>query len=108
EMKHGPIALIGPGTPVLVDATTTPLREKLASNLAEVTARGAHVIAVCADGDERLDDLTADVFRVPRVDWLLAPMLSVVAGQQVALEIALARGLTVDQPRNLAKTVTVE
>ena len=108
EMKHGPIALIGHGTPVLVDATTGPLREKLASNVEEVAARGAHVIAVCADGDERLDGLAADVFRVPRVDWLLAPLLSVVPWQLIALELAQARGLNVDQPRNLAKTVTVE
>jgi glucosamine--fructose-6-phosphate aminotransferase (isomerizing) len=108
EMKHGPIALIGEDTPVVVAATGSPLHDKLASNIEEVAARGARVIAVVDDEDSPAGRLAAHRFTVPAVDWLLSPLLSVVPMQLLAYELAVARGLNVDQPRNLAKTVTVE
>jgi len=108
EMKHGPIALIGEDTPVVVAATGSPLHDKLASNIEEVAARGARVIAVVDDEDSPAARLAAHRFTVPTVDWLLSPLLSVVPMQLLAYELAVARGLNVDQPRNLAKTVTVE
>jgi glutamine---fructose-6-phosphate transaminase (isomerizing) len=108
EMKHGPIALIGEDTPVVVAATGSPLHDKLASNIEEVSARGARVIAVVDDEDSAAGRMAAHRFTVPAVDWLLSPLLSVVPMQLLAYELAVARGLNVDQPRNLAKTVTVE
>jgi glucosamine--fructose-6-phosphate aminotransferase (isomerizing) len=108
EMKHGPIALIGEDTPVVVAATNSPLHEKLASNIEEVAARGARVIAVVDDEDSAAGRLAAHRLTVPQVDWLLSPLLAVIPMQLLAYELAVARGLNVDQPRNLAKTVTVE
>jgi glutamine---fructose-6-phosphate transaminase (isomerizing) len=108
EMKHGPIALIGEDTPVVVAATGSPLHDKLASNIEEVAARGARVIAIVDDEQSAAGRLAAHRFTVPAVDWLLSPLLSVVPMQLLAYELAVARGLNVDQPRNLAKTVTVE
>jgi glucosamine--fructose-6-phosphate aminotransferase (isomerizing) len=108
EMKHGPIALIGEDTPVVVAATSSPLHDKLASNIEEVAARGARVIAVVDDEDSAAGRLAAHRLTVPQVDWLLSPILAVIPMQLLAYELAVARGLNVDQPRNLAKTVTVE
>jgi glutamine---fructose-6-phosphate transaminase (isomerizing) len=108
EMKHGPIALIGEDTPVVVAATGSPLHDKLASNIEEVAARGARVIAIVDDEQSAAAQLAAHRLTVPAVDWLLSPLLSVVPMQLLAYELAVARGLNVDQPRNLAKTVTVE
>jgi glutamine---fructose-6-phosphate transaminase (isomerizing) len=108
EMKHGPIALIGEDTPVVVAATGSPLHDKLASNMEEVAARGARVIAVVDDEQSPAAQLAAHRFTVPAVDWLLSPLVAVVPMQLLAYELAVARGLNVDQPRNLAKTVTVE
>ena len=108
EMKHGPIALIGEDTPVVVAATSSPLQDKLASNIEEVAARGARVIAVVDDEDSAAARLAAHRLTVPKVDWLLSPILAVIPMQLLAYELAVARGLNVDQPRNLAKTVTVE
>jgi glucosamine--fructose-6-phosphate aminotransferase (isomerizing) len=108
EMKHGPIALIGEDTPVVVAATGSPLHDKLASNMEEVAARGARVIAVVDDEQSPAGKLAAHRLTVPAVDWLLSPLVSVVPMQLLAYELAVARGLNVDQPRNLAKTVTVE
>ena len=105
EMKHGPIALLDERTPVVCVATDSPVLEKVASNMAEVQARGAHVIAVTTEGS-RVD--AEEVIPVPRTDWLLQPVLAIVPLQLLAYYIARARGLNVDQPRNLAKTVTVE
>ena len=107
-MKHGPIALIGEDTPVVVAATGSPLHDKLASNMEEVAARGARLIAIVDDEQSAAAQLAAHRFTVPAVDWLLSPLLSVVPMQLLAYELAVARGLNVDQPRNLAKTVTVE
>ncbi len=108
EMKHGPIALLDERTPVVCVATDSPVLEKVASNLQEVRARGAHVIAVTTAGDERIRPHAEAVIPVPRTDWMLQPILAVIPLQMLAYAIAQHRGLNVDQPRNLAKTVTVE
>jgi glutamine---fructose-6-phosphate transaminase (isomerizing) len=104
-MKHGPIALLGEGTPVVVVATDSPVFEKVVSNMQEVRARGAMVIAVGGDAAVPYAD---EVLRVPAADWMLQPLLAVIPLQLLAYRIARLRGLNVDQPRNLAKTVTVE
>ncbi|HEY6397419.1 MAG TPA: glutamine--fructose-6-phosphate transaminase (isomerizing) [Solirubrobacteraceae bacterium] len=108
EMKHGPIALLDESTPVVVVATESPVREKVISNMQEVKARGARVIAVATEGDEEIVMHADEVIAVPRTYWLLTPPLAVIPLQLLAYHIARARGLNVDQPRNLAKTVTVE
>jgi glucosamine--fructose-6-phosphate aminotransferase (isomerizing) len=106
ELKHGPIALIDKATPVvaIVPAEHSVLAEKMASNIQEVKARGAVVIAIC-----EFDFVGADhLIRIPKIDQLLQPVLAVVPLQVIAYEMAVARGNDVDQPRNLAKSVTVE
>jgi glucosamine--fructose-6-phosphate aminotransferase (isomerizing) len=108
EMKHGPIALLEDGTPVVVVATDSPVKDKVVSNMQEVAARGAHVIAVAAESDHEIDEHARQVLRVPDVDWMLQPLLGTIPLQLLAYAIASKRGLNVDQPRNLAKTVTVE
>ena len=108
EMKHGPIALLGEDTPVVVVATDSPVLDKVVSNVQEVRARGAHVIAVASEGNPTIDAHADEVLRVPALDWMLQPLLAVIPLQLLAYFIARKRGLNVDQPRNLAKTVTVE
>jgi glucosamine--fructose-6-phosphate aminotransferase (isomerizing) len=108
EMKHGPIALLDEQTPVVCVATDSPVLDKVLSNIAEVRARGAHVIAVATAGTGQVAEHAEEVVEVPRTDWLLQPLLAVIPLQLLAYYIARARGLNVDQPRNLAKTVTVE
>ncbi|WP_243030808.1 glutamine--fructose-6-phosphate transaminase (isomerizing) [Thermus altitudinis] len=108
EMKHGPIALIDEHLPVVVLATRGPLYEKTLSNIQEVRARGGKVIAIATEGDGEIPKLAQDVIPVPEVHPLLAPIVSVVPLQLLAYEIAVLLGRDVDQPRNLAKSVTVE
>jgi glucosamine--fructose-6-phosphate aminotransferase (isomerizing) len=108
EMKHGPIALLDTDTPVVVVATRIHVYDKLVSNIQEVRARGAHVIAIATDGDEDIQHHADDVIYVPRTPAFLQAVLAVVPLQLLAYRIARLRGLNVDQPRNLAKTVTVE
>ena len=108
EMKHGPIALLDDHTPVVCVATASHVADKLQSNLQEVRARGAEVIAIATAGDPDIADVADQVIEVPRTDPLLRPMLAVVPLQLLAYHIARGRGEDVDQPRNLAKTVTVE
>ena len=108
EMKHGPIALLDQSTPVVAVATDSPVLEKLVSNMQEVRARGAHVIAVASEGNVTIGEHAEQVIRVPQADWMLQPLLAVIPLQLLAYGIARRRGLNVDQPRNLAKTVTVE
>src|SRR5262249_20433168 len=108
EMKHGPIALLDEGTPVVCVATDGDLRDKLSSNIAEVRARGASVIAIAGDRDEEMQHLVDDVIYVPDGNPLLAPVLAVLPLQLLAYELASGLGFDVDRPRNLAKTVTVE
>jgi glucosamine--fructose-6-phosphate aminotransferase (isomerizing) len=108
EMKHGPIALIDDGMPVVVVATRNSQYEKVLSNIEEVRTRGGHVIAVATEGDTAIADLCEDVFYVPDVPEVLQPMLTVVPLQLLAYHAAVLRGKDVDRPRNLAKSVTVE
>jgi glucosamine--fructose-6-phosphate aminotransferase (isomerizing) len=108
EMKHGPIALLTERTPVVCVATDSPVRGKVVSNMQEVRARGAHVIAVATEGDATISEHAEEVLPVPPTDWILQPLLAVIPLQVLAYKIARKRGLNVDQPRNLAKTVTVE
>lgn len=108
EMKHGPIALIDEHLPVVVLATQGPLYEKTLSNIQEVRARGGKVIAIATLGDAGIAKVAQDVLYVPEVHPLLAPIVSVVPLQLLAYEIAVLLGRDVDQPRNLAKSVTVE
>jgi glucosamine--fructose-6-phosphate aminotransferase (isomerizing) len=107
-MKHGPIALLSEKTPVVCVATESPVRGKVVSNMQEVRARGAHVIAVATEGDVTIGEHAEEVLHVPATDWILQPLLAVIPLQVLAYKIARKRGLNVDQPRNLAKTVTVE
>ncbi len=107
EMKHGPIALLDQDTPVVVVATDSPVLEKVISNMQEVRVRGAHVIAVASEGTD-LGEHAEETLVVPPTDWMLQPLLAVIPLQLLAYRIARLRGLNVDQPRNLAKTVTVE
>jgi glucosamine--fructose-6-phosphate aminotransferase (isomerizing) len=108
EMKHGPIALLEPGTPVVVVATDIHVYDKLVSNIQETRARGAKVIAIATDGNEDIQHHADDVIFVPKTPNFLQAALAVVPLQLLAYRIARLRGLNVDQPRNLAKTVTVE
>jgi glutamine---fructose-6-phosphate transaminase (isomerizing) len=108
EMKHGPIALLDARTPVVCIATDSHVADKLASNLQEIRARRAQVIAVATEGADAIAEAADDVLWVPRTSPLLQPALAVIPLQLLAYHIAQLRGLDVDQPRNLAKTVTVE
>jgi glucosamine--fructose-6-phosphate aminotransferase (isomerizing) len=108
EMKHGPIALLEEATPVVCVATTSPVLDKLVSNLQEARARGARVIAIATAGEGLVEPHADVTVPVPRTDWMLQPILAVIPLQLLAYAIARRRGLNVDQPRNLAKTVTVE
>jgi glucosamine--fructose-6-phosphate aminotransferase (isomerizing) len=108
EMKHGPIALLDEATPVVCVATRSPVLEKLLSNVQEARARGARVIAVTTGGDGVVEPHVDATIAVPATDWMLQPILAVIPLQLLAYAIARNRGLNVDQPRNLAKTVTVE
>jgi glucosamine--fructose-6-phosphate aminotransferase (isomerizing) len=108
EMKHGPIALIEPGTPVVALAPQDRVCEKMLSNIQEVQARGASVITIATEGDHRFDHHQGPVFYVPQSKWYLSPILISIPLQLLAYYIADLRGTDVDQPRNLAKSVTVE
>ncbi len=108
EMKHGPIALIDQEMPVLAIAPRDPWYEKMISQIEQAKARGGTVIAVASDGDDRIPELVDHVLWVPECPWLLSPVVTVIPLQMLAYHIASLRGLDVDQPRNLAKSVTVE
>ena len=108
EMKHGPIALLDESTPVVAVATDSPVLDKVISNMAEVRARGAKVIAIATRDNPDVGEHSDYVLSVPDVDWMLQPLLAVIPLQVLAYAVARRRGLNVDQPRNLAKTVTVE
>ncbi len=108
ELKHGPLALIEPGVVVVAVTTDAAMHEKILSNVAEVKARGATVIAVAADDDEQIDAVADFVLRVPRTPALFTPMIDIVPLQLLAYSLARGLGRNVDRPRNLAKTVTVE
>jgi glucosamine--fructose-6-phosphate aminotransferase (isomerizing) len=108
ELKHGPIALVEPGTVVIGVATRTPIWEKMMSNVTEVKSRGATVVLVANDGDEETARHADAVLWVPRTEYLFAPVIDVVPMQLFAYHLARLHGLDVDRPRNLAKVVTVE
>ncbi|HEX3908307.1 MAG TPA: glutamine--fructose-6-phosphate transaminase (isomerizing) [Mycobacteriales bacterium] len=108
EIKHGPIALIDKGTPVVVLAPRHILTPKLITNVQEVRARGARTIVIATDGDESVVAHADDLIRIPDTKSLLSPLLTLVPMQVLSAEFAMARGLDIDQPRNLAKSVTVE
>ncbi len=108
EMKHGPIALLNESTPVVCVATDSPVLDKVLSNAEEVRARGAKVIAVASQGNERVAAVADEILYVEPADWILEAILAVLPLQLLAYHVARANGLNVDQPRNLAKTVTVE
>jgi glucosamine--fructose-6-phosphate aminotransferase (isomerizing) len=108
EMKHGPIALIDEEMPVLCIVPRDPWREKMVSQIQQAKARGGVVIAVATDGDELVRSMTDHVLWIPEAPWMLSPVITVLPLQLLAYHIAALRGLDVDQPRNLAKSVTVE
>jgi glucosamine--fructose-6-phosphate aminotransferase (isomerizing) len=112
ELKHGPIALIDQGTPVVCVVPSargrSVLNDKIVSNIQEVRARGARTIVIAEEGDEAVAPYADHLIYVPRTPTLLAPLVTTVPLQVMAGEIASARGHDVDQPRNLAKSVTVE
>jgi glucosamine--fructose-6-phosphate aminotransferase (isomerizing) len=108
EMKHGPIALIDENMPIVAIATHTPVYDKVVSNLQEVKARDGKLIVICDEGDEAMQKLADDFIEVPWAPEALQPILAVIPTQLLAYYIALRRGCDVDQPRNLAKSVTVE
>ncbi|HYM36490.1 MAG TPA: glutamine--fructose-6-phosphate transaminase (isomerizing), partial [Steroidobacteraceae bacterium] len=108
EMKHGPIALIDENMPVVVVAPNDDVYEKVLSNIQEVRARGGKVIAIASEGDREITRLAEQVIYIPRTIAMLVPILSVIPLQLLSYYMATARGANVDQPRNLAKSVTVE
>jgi len=108
EMKHGPIALLDESTPVVCVATNSPILDKVLSNIAEVRARGADVIAIATEGNTEVAEVADQTLYVPETDWVLQPILAVLPLQLLAYYVARLNDLNVDQPRNLAKTVTVE
>lgn len=108
EMKHGPIALVDENLPVVFVATKDSYHEKIVSNIQEIKARKGKVIAIITEGDEVIPGLADDVFYVPPADELIAPLLSCVPLQLLSYYVGIAKGVDVDKPRNLAKSVTVE
>jgi glucosamine--fructose-6-phosphate aminotransferase (isomerizing) len=107
-MKHGPIALLDESTTVVGVATDSPVLDKVISNIEEVRARGAGVVAVATEGNDQIAEIAEQTIFVPETDWVLQPILAILPLQLLAYYIARLRDLNVDQPRNLAKTVTVE
>ena len=108
EMKHGPIALIDENMPVIFIAPMDDVYEKVVSNIQEVKARGGKLLGIVTDGDKEVSKLADYIIEIPRCSDTLAPLISVVPLQLVSYKMAVLRGCNVDQPRNLAKSVTVE
>ncbi len=108
EMKHGPIALVDENLPVVFIATKDSYHEKIVSNIQEIKARKGKVIAVITEGDEIIPGMADDVFYIPEADEIIAPMLSTIPMQLLSYYVGIAKGVDVDKPRNLAKSVTVE
>jgi glucosamine--fructose-6-phosphate aminotransferase (isomerizing) len=108
EMKHGPIALVDENLPVLFVATKDAYHEKVVSNMQEINARKGKLIGVVTEGDASMKMLKADLMEVPSADEIIAPVLNVIPLQLLSYYIGIERGLDVDRPRNLAKSVTVE
>jgi len=108
EMKHGPIALVDSEMPVIFIATHHVLYQKIVSNIQEVISRHGHIIAVVTEGDEEVAKMVDEVIEIPSTLECLDPVLTVIPLQLLSYHVAVAKGLDVDQPRNLAKSVTVE
>jgi glucosamine--fructose-6-phosphate aminotransferase (isomerizing) len=108
EMKHGPIALVDETLPVIFVATKDSFHEKIVSNIQEIKARKGKVIAIVTEGDEMISSLADDTIELPAADEIIAPIISVIPLQLLAYYIGVHKGLDVDKPRNLAKSVTVE
>jgi glucosamine--fructose-6-phosphate aminotransferase (isomerizing) len=108
EMKHGPIALVDNEMPVVFIATHHKLYQKIISNMQEVISRHGRIIAIVTEGDEQVKNMVSDVIEIPQTLACLAPLLSVIPLQLLSYHVAVVKGLNVDQPRNLAKSVTVE
>jgi glucosamine--fructose-6-phosphate aminotransferase (isomerizing) len=108
EMKHGPIALIEPGTPVLAIAPQDRVCLKMISNIEEVKARGASTIVLATEKDRRFQNKADFIFTLPKTEWYLTPILASLPLQLLAYYVSDLKGTDVDQPRNLAKSVTVE
>ena len=108
EMKHGPIALVDENLPVIFIATKDSYHEKIVSNIQEIKARKGKVIAIVTEGDDVIPGMADDVFYVPAADEIIAPMLSTIPLQLLSYYVGIAKGVDVDKPRNLAKSVTVE
>ena len=108
EMKHGPIALIDADMPVVAIATKKNSYEKVVSNIQEVKARNGKIIAVVTEGDTAVKEIADHVIEIPDVDDFFDPLITVIPLQLLSYHIAVMRGCNVDQPRNLAKSVTVE
>jgi glucosamine--fructose-6-phosphate aminotransferase (isomerizing) len=108
EMKHGPIALIDKDMPIIAISVRDPWYEKMLSQIEQTKARGGIVVAVATDGDDLLPDLADYILWVPKTPWMLSPVTTIIPLQLLAYHIAVLRGADVDQPRNLAKSVTVE
>ena len=108
EMKHGPIALIDKNMPTVVIALSDSVYEKVLSNIQEIKARGGSVIAIATEGDNQIGKHAQHVIYIPETIEMLSPLLAVIPLQLLAYHIAALRGCAIDQPRNLAKSVTVE
>lgn len=108
EMKHGPIALVDKDLPVVVIATQDPWYDKMVSQIEQAKARSGKVLAVATEGDELIPTIADEIFWIPKTPWLLSPAVTIIPLQLFAYHIAAFHGLDVDQPRNLAKSVTVE
>ncbi|HAO46139.1 MAG TPA: SIS domain-containing protein, partial [Ferruginibacter sp.] len=108
EMKHGPIALVDENLPVIFIATKDSYHEKIVSNIQEIKARKGKVIAIITEGDEVIPGMADEVLYVPPADEIIAPMLSTIPLQLLSYYVGIAKGVDVDKPRNLAKSVTVE
>jgi glucosamine--fructose-6-phosphate aminotransferase (isomerizing) len=108
EMKHGPIALVDETLPVIFIATKDVYYDKVVSNIQEIKARKGQIIAVASIGDQTLPTLSENIMYVPEIDEVIAPLLSVVPMQLLSYYVGVAKGIDVDKPRNLAKSVTVE
>jgi glucosamine--fructose-6-phosphate aminotransferase (isomerizing) len=107
-MKHGPIALIDDNMPVVFIATKDSVYDKVISNIQEVRARKGRILAIVNEGDDQIENMVDHVIKVPKTHNMLTPILTVIPLQLIAYHIAVKKGLNVDQPRNLAKSVTVE
>ena len=108
EMKHGPIALVDQDMPIVFIATHHKLYEKIISNMQEVKSRKGRILAIVTEGDEHVREIADNVIEIPKTENCLVPLLSVVPLQILAYYVAVDKGLNVDMPRNLAKSVTVE